>query len=740
MNHDPLDIGSTQRQLTPGCLVFNRHELTERLAIGRKGDVWKARDPKLADMQVVLKLSAGSTDHGDLKTGMDAICDLTHPNILRTYGLTGDEDLSGIIMEYVKGQTLAQALRAKESSFFEISEVKPWAMQLFSALQFAWDSGRLAHGDLRLANLYVTTGGSLKVAEFCYAPLRKNRPLTDDDLGSGALSLPCLSPQALSGEVPVHADDIYAAGACLYELLTGKPVFMTGNVVAQIQNKIPPTISERRQELGLKGNPVPKEWESLIARCLAKERADRPSNAAEVVRLIEGIGETSGTSGRKLTQAVSTAISAGATRSSWLWSPPMLVGAAVAILVTGVYLLMVKPNHDALAALKSAREQLDRDDSTTAPALASDRLSAWQKFISAHALKPVAFTDEDEAALMHASSRVTHYQGEVSRLAEAEAERQQQATTATNRLARAIADQKQADTSGKFSTSERLGAWGTLLKTFSAADHPETKAFTDYLSEASRIEKQWQQKHADEKKKAEEEAAQLAEMVRLEEQKASRWQQDRNSSWAAVQTQCVDPLVSAFVKVQQLAAFLPTLAEPPKGAEKRAEELRSLALAEQKKALDATAAETPKSPLKLADLLADSPVKDQPDNIKKAYVMLSQQKLAETGHYKSKPDGDHGPGSHSALVEYQKSKQLVASAKLDAPTAKALGLDQPDLAALAEQANKMRSSTGGSGRNRPPPKEEEKGFWRKVGERFRDAGVGIKDAVTGKGADTRKSR
>lgn len=718
MSHDPLDFSSTQRQLTPGCTVFNRHELTERMAMGKRGEVWKARDPKLADMQVVLKLTAGNAQAEQLKASIESISDLAHPNILRTYGFAGDEDLSGIIMEHVKGQTLTQALRAKEPPFFEVSEVRPWAQQLFTALQFAWENGRVTHGDLRPANLFITTGGSLKIAEFCYAPLRKDQSLTDDDLTSGTFSLPCLSPQVVDGEVPTRADDLYAAGACLYEALTGKPVFFTGNIVSQIQQKVPPSIAERRAEQGFKGAAVPKEWESLIARCLAKERSDRPASAAEVVKLIESFDqqqETRSATSRKLTGGIVTAITGSAERRSLLLHPLMIIAASIVLLALAVQQLVLKPNQDALAELRAERESLDQADATAKTEQAPERLTLWEKFMKDHALKPISFTDEDEAIITHASSRIEHYQAEVARLDDAKADADRRIENLTIRLGKTFAAQKQADADTKFTTADRLAAWSTVQKEFAGAGHPETKAYNDLLAQISGMEKQWQQKAADEMKTAEDKQKAEAEAMKLAEQKASHWQQDRSSAWAAVQTQCVDPLVSAFVKAQELAAFLPTLAEPPKGAEKRAEELRALAVAEQKKALDASAAETPKSPLKLADLLVDSPVKDQPEKIKKAYVMLIQQKLKDSGHYKSKPDGDHGPGSHTALVEYQKNKQLVASAKLDVPTVKALGMDSVDLEGLKTIAAGMRErEQPDKDRGREPPASIYEGFKGKL--------------------------
>lgn len=85
-------------------------------------------------------------------------------------------------------------------------------------------------------------------------------------------------------------DDIYAIGATLYELLTGKPPLYSGNVLMQVQNKVPPSMAERRSDLGVSGKPIPMEWEQTIAACLAKEASDRPQTAGEVAQRLGMVG------------------------------------------------------------------------------------------------------------------------------------------------------------------------------------------------------------------------------------------------------------------------------------------------------------------------------------------------------------------------------------------------------------------------------------------------------------------
>jgi TolB-like protein/Tfp pilus assembly protein PilF len=96
-----------------------------------------------------------------------------------------------------------------------------------------------------------------------------------------------MGPQQLKGEPCTHFDDIYSLGASIYELLTSKPPFYSGNVDRQICERVAPSMTQRRKELDIEPAFVPPLWEKVVAACLAKEPLRRPLSAIEVAQRLQ---------------------------------------------------------------------------------------------------------------------------------------------------------------------------------------------------------------------------------------------------------------------------------------------------------------------------------------------------------------------------------------------------------------------------------------------------------------------
>lgn len=284
-------LDATIRDFNGGQKVFNRYTLIKTLGRGGMGVVWLARDDEL-ERNVALKFLPELIVHdravlGDMKKETRRSLDLTHKNIVRIYDFVHSEQSGCISMEYIDGDTLSNLRADKPHKVFEGHELTEWTSQLCDALDYAHNHARIIHRDLKPANLMVNRRGDLKVSDFGISRSLSDSVsmLTMERGRSGTLLF--MSPQQLDGERGSHLDDIYSFGATVYELLTSKPPFSSGNVDRQIREKIPPSMSLRREELEVEGEPIDEAWERVVAACLAKDPARRPQSFVEVAQRLE---------------------------------------------------------------------------------------------------------------------------------------------------------------------------------------------------------------------------------------------------------------------------------------------------------------------------------------------------------------------------------------------------------------------------------------------------------------------
>src|SRR3989441_2150048 len=276
----------TQREFVGGQRLFGRYTIIKILGRGGMGIVWVAHDEEL-ERDVALKFLPDLIIHdaavlSDLKRETRRSLELTHKNIVRIHDFVHDERSACISMEYINGETLSNLRAEKVQKVFEPNELSEWTSQLCDALDYAHNHAKIIHRDLKPANLMVNQRGDLKVSDFGIARSLGDTVsrLTMEQGRSGTLVY--MSPQQLDGERGSHLDDIYSLGATLYDLLTSKPPFYSGNLDRQIHERVAPSMSERRKDLNIEPASVPAIWEETVAACLAKDPGQRPQSAAEV--------------------------------------------------------------------------------------------------------------------------------------------------------------------------------------------------------------------------------------------------------------------------------------------------------------------------------------------------------------------------------------------------------------------------------------------------------------------------
>lgn len=282
---------STPAQLRLGQLFVSRYELQRELETGSTGAIWLAQD-HLSQRQVALRFLPGLISNDkpsieDLRNEIRRRAALNHSNILHIFDLVEDEGKAAIEIEYPAGRNLSELRSSRPNHVFEIEELGAWVKELCQALQYAHEEARLIHGDIQPANLTVDRSGSLKVKDFGISNCINETisRLTGAPKASEALQYK--SPQQAAGEKAAIADDLYSLGATLYESLTSKPPFAAPDVALQLPGRKPPSMTERRAELGIRGAAIPKNWEETVAACLAADPGQRPRSAIEIARRLE---------------------------------------------------------------------------------------------------------------------------------------------------------------------------------------------------------------------------------------------------------------------------------------------------------------------------------------------------------------------------------------------------------------------------------------------------------------------
>jgi hypothetical protein len=268
-------------------MLAERYLLEEEIDRGGMTSLWRARDEVLARHVAVKVLNPElAQDQGlrerFLKEALGA-ARLSHPNIAQIYD-TGSESLGAeaeqhfIVLEYCGGGSL-EDLRATGTAL-EASRVTGMAGLVCNALQYAHASG-VVHGDLRPANILLTTDGGIKVSDFGIARAAfATRDL--DTTGTILGSVQYMPPEQLEGREPDARSDLYSLGVVIYELLVGRPPFNEADLATLLQrsrNPAPPLRS-------IKGG-IPRALDAAVSKALAPRPEDRFQSAEEMREALE---------------------------------------------------------------------------------------------------------------------------------------------------------------------------------------------------------------------------------------------------------------------------------------------------------------------------------------------------------------------------------------------------------------------------------------------------------------------
>jgi eukaryotic-like serine/threonine-protein kinase len=272
--HSDPSADRTVRLTEVGNKIEQRYEVLRELGRGGMGVVSQARD-KLLDRNVALKqLSPSVFDAEEAHTSFlreaRAASRLNHPNIVSIYDVIEDGNALFIAMEYVDGKSLRQYLSEHPKPPFKL--VLAVATQVADALQSAHDKG-VIHRDIKPDNILITQKGKVKITDFGIAHMTEST-LTASGIVMGTLKY--MSPEQVRGETVTAASDLYSFGVVLYEMVTGSPPFVKGELTYHHLHTSPTPPRQINPE-------VPESLGKIILKCLAKDSTRRYANARNLL-------------------------------------------------------------------------------------------------------------------------------------------------------------------------------------------------------------------------------------------------------------------------------------------------------------------------------------------------------------------------------------------------------------------------------------------------------------------------
>ena len=264
------------------------YDVEALLGRGGMGVVYKARHRRLNRL-VALKMliagaHAGPAERARFQREAEAVASLRHANIVAVYDVGDHEGCPYFTMELLEGGTLAQALAGTPQSARQAAAL---LITLAEAVQAAHQAG-IVHRDLKPANILLTAEGTPKVADFGLARhFEGEQALTLSGARIGTPSY--MAPEQVIGKTGTigPAADIYALGAVLYEMLTGRPPFR-GETAAETERQV---IHDEPVSPSRLNTKVPRDLETICLKCLSKEPQRRYASAAALADDLRRFGE-----------------------------------------------------------------------------------------------------------------------------------------------------------------------------------------------------------------------------------------------------------------------------------------------------------------------------------------------------------------------------------------------------------------------------------------------------------------
>jgi Tol biopolymer transport system component len=306
-----------------GGTKLGPYEIQSPLGAGGMGEVYRARDTRLG-RDVALKILPQSFARDEdrlhrFEQESLAVAALNHPNILAIYDVGQHEGVPFLVSELLEGESLREVL---SRGALPQRKVIDYGVQIAQGLAAAHDKG-IVHRDLKPENLFVTREGRVKILDFGLAKLAAQKAVEPDGatlaashtavgvvMGTAAY----MAPEQVQGKAVDARTDIFALGAVLFEMLSGRRLFHR-DTIAETMTAV---IKEDAPELTDSQALVSPALDRIVRRCLEKNPAERFQSARD---LSFALGVLSGTQ----TSGAARTVQPLAASRKWLWAAVPLV-------------------------------------------------------------------------------------------------------------------------------------------------------------------------------------------------------------------------------------------------------------------------------------------------------------------------------------------------------------------------------------------------------------------------------
>ncbi len=313
------------------------YEIQSLLGAGGMGEVYRARDARLARIVAIKVLPTSfSADQDRMQRFAQearAAAALNHPNILSIFDIGDEHGSPYVVSELLEGETLRDRLR---SGALSSRKAIDYGVQVARGLAAAHEKG-IVHRDLKPENLFITSDGRVKILDFGLAKL------TLPETSSAGADAPTLhaatepglimgtagymSPEQVRGQAADPRSDIFAFGAILYEMISGKRAFH-GETTADTMSAI---LKEETPELSETARNVPAGLERIVRHCLEKSSSQRFHSAGDLAFDLEALTEISATSSKSGAQAAMAQAKGTESRRKVAWGVAAVALAAAMI-------------------------------------------------------------------------------------------------------------------------------------------------------------------------------------------------------------------------------------------------------------------------------------------------------------------------------------------------------------------------------------------------------------------------